>query len=110
MPAPRGPAAAGTLLDAALACAARGWHVFPVRPRAKKPPAFPGHKAEDCTGTDPRCRGGHTGGEPRATTDPGRIGRAWAAAPYNIGVARGPPRLVGGDLGTPQTREGAPPE
>ena len=110
MPAPPRPAAAGTLLDTALACAARGWHVFPVRPRAKKPPAFPGHKAEDCTGTDPRCRGGHTGWEPRATTDPGRIGRAWAVAPYNIGVACGPSGLIVVDLDTPKPGEVPPPE
>lgn len=110
MPAPPRPAAAGTLLDAALSCAARGWHVFPVRPRAKKPPVFPGHKAEDCTGTDPRCRAGHTGWEPRATTDPGRIGRAWAAAPYSIGVACGPSGLIVVDLDTPKPGEVPPPE
>ena len=110
MPAPPRPAAAGTLLDAALACAARGWHVFPVRPRAKKPPAFPGHKADDCTGTDPRCRGGHTGWEPRATTDPGRIGRAWAATPYNIGLACGPSGLIVVDLDMPKPGEVPPPE
>lgn len=109
MPASPRPAA-GTLLDAALACAARGWHVFPVRPRAKKPPAFPGHKAEDCTGTDPRCRSGHTGWEPRATTDPGRIGRAWAATPYNIGLACGPSGLIVVDLDTPKPGEVPPPE
>ena len=102
--------AARTLLDAALTCAAHGWHVFPVRPRAKKPPAFPGHKAEDCTGRDPRCRSGHTGWEPRATTDPGRIGRAWAAAPYNIGVACGPSGLIVVDLDTPKPGEVPPPE
>jgi hypothetical protein len=100
----------GTLLNAALACAARGWHVFPVRPRAKKPPAFPAHKADQCTGTDPRCRGGHTGWEPRATTDPGRIGRAWAAAQYNIGVACGPSGLIVIDLDTPKPGQMPPPE
>ena len=110
MPASPRPAAAGTLLDAALTCAARGWHVFPVRPRAKKPPAFPGHKADDCTGTDPRCRAGHTGWEPRATTDPGRIGRAWAATPYNIGLACGPSGLIVVDLDTPKPGQVPPPE
>ena len=110
MPAPPRPAAAGTLLDAALACAARSWHVFPVRPRAKKPPAFPGHKAEDCTGTNPRCRSGHTGWEPRATTDPARITQAWAATPYNIGLACGPSGLIVVDLDTPKPGEVPPPE
>jgi DNA polymerase I len=109
MPAPPRPADR-TLLDAALSCAARGWHVFPVRPRAKKPPAFPAHKAEECTGTDPRCRGGHTGWEPRATTDPDRIGRAWAATAYNIGVACGPSGLIVIDLDVPKPGEVPPPE
>jgi len=58
------PAAAdashAALLDAALSCAARGWHVFPLRPGDKRP-AFPDHTAGSCTGTDPRCRDGHRG-------------------------------------------------
>lgn len=104
------PAAAGTLLDAALRYAARGWHVFPIRPRAKKPPAFPDHDTTRCTGTDPRCRGGHQGWEPRATTDPGRISRAWARTPYNIGVATGPSGLLIIDLDTPKPGRVPPPE
>jgi hypothetical protein len=96
------------LLDAALACAAHGWHVFPVRPRAKKPPAFPDHNAATCTGQDPRCRSGHTGWEPRATTDPGRIRRAWAHTPYNIGIATGPSNLVVIDLDTPKPGQAPP--
>ena len=108
--APQPPAASpGTaaLLNAARWCADRGWHVFPLRPGDKRP-AFPGHKAEDCTGTDLRCRGGHQGWEPRATTDPGRIGRAWARTPYNIGLACGPSGLLVIDLDHAQARRGAP--
>ena len=96
------------LLEAALACAARGWHVFPVRPGDKRP-AFPDHTAERCTGTDPRCRDGHQGWEPRATTDPGRIRRAWAQAAYNVGVATGPSGLIVIDLDTPKPGKDRPP-
>ncbi|PSK64867.1 hypothetical protein B0E53_03170 [Micromonospora sp. MH33] len=89
------------LLTAALAHAARGWHVFPLRPDDKRP-AFPDHPADDCTGRDPRCRAGHLGWEARATTDPDRIRRAWAARPYGIGLACGPSALVVVDLDTPK--------
>ncbi|MGW1451161.1 bifunctional DNA primase/polymerase, partial [Micromonospora sp. NPDC002411] len=65
------------LLTAALAHAARGWHVFPLRPDDKRP-AFPDHTADQCAGRDPRCRTGHVGWEARATTDPARIRRAWS--------------------------------
>ncbi|MEV6811809.1 bifunctional DNA primase/polymerase [Micromonospora sp. NPDC051296] len=85
------------LLAAALAHAARGWHVFPLRPDDKRP-AFPDHTADQCTGHDPRCRAGHVGWESRATTDPDRIRRAWSARPYGIGIACGPSRLVVVDL------------
>lgn len=98
------------LRDSALACAARGWPVFPIRPRAKKPPAFPDHDAAHCTGTDPRCRGGHIGWESRATTDPARIRRAWERAPYNIGIATGPAGLVVVDLDKPKPGEKPPRE
>jgi Bifunctional DNA primase/polymerase, N-terminal len=96
-----------TLLEAALGCAARGWHVFPLRPGDKRP-AFPDHPAGSCTGTDPRCRAGHTGWEPRATTELARIRRAWAHAPYNIGIAAGPSGLVVIDLDTPKPGEAPP--
>jgi len=62
------------LRDVALAAAARGWHVFPLRPNDKRP-AFPDHPVDACTGRDPRCRNGHTGWESRATVDPNRIRR-----------------------------------
>ena len=91
------------LLAAALGLAERGWHVFPLRPDDKRP-AFPDHTADDCTGRDPRCRtaGHHVGWEPRATTDPDRIRRAWSARSYGIGLACGPSGLVVVDLDMPK--------
>jgi hypothetical protein len=91
------------LLAAALAHAARGWHVFPLRPDDKRP-AFPNHAADRCDRTDPRCRaaGRHLGWEARATTDPDRIRRAWSVRPYGIGLACGPSRLVVVDLDVPK--------
>jgi hypothetical protein len=95
----------GPLRAAALGHAARGWHVFPLRPDNRphdadqaKRPAFPDHAEDRCPGTDPRCHAGHTGWEPRATCDAGRIERAWARTPYNIGIACGPAGLVVIDL------------
>jgi hypothetical protein len=89
------------LLAAALDYAARGWHVFPLRPGDKRP-AFPDHPADRCDRADPRCRDGHTGWEQRATTDPGRIRRAWTNRPYGIGVACGPSGLLVLDLDVPK--------
>jgi hypothetical protein len=93
---------------AALRAAARGWRVFPLRPRDKRP-AFPKHTADDCNGTDPWCRNGHQTWEPRATTDPARIRRAWSAARYNVGIATGPSGLVVIDLDPPKPGEVPPP-
>jgi hypothetical protein len=107
-PNPAAGRATAALLNAARWCAGRDWHVFPLRPGDKRP-AFPDHKAEECTGTDLRCRSGHQGWEPRATTDPGRIGRAWARTPYNIGVACGPSGLLVIDLDKPKPGEVPPP-
>ncbi|HSV68443.1 MAG TPA: bifunctional DNA primase/polymerase [Mycobacteriales bacterium] len=101
------PAGENTLLTAALGYAALGWRVFPLRPGEKRP-AFPDHTEDKCTGRDPRCRDGHSGWEPRATTDPARIARCWAAGAYNIGVACGPSRLVVVDLDTPGPGESPP--
>ena len=100
--------AAAALLNAARWCAGRDWHVFPLRPGDKRP-AFPDHKAEECTGTDLRCRSGHQGWEP-APLDPGRIGRAWARTPYNIGIACGPSGLLVIDLDKPKPGEEPPPQ
>lgn len=65
----------------ALHLAARGWHVFPITPGAKKPPAI-------------------SRWEQRATIDPARITRCWQAGAFNIGIATGPSRLVVIDLDT----------
>ncbi|WP_426561389.1 bifunctional DNA primase/polymerase [Angustibacter sp. McL0619] len=91
---------------AALAYAAQGWHVFPLRPDDKRP-ACPGHAAAKCDRSDPWCSDGHTGWETRATTDTSRITRAWSGSsdggqPYGIGIATGPSRLVVVDLDQPK--------
>ncbi|MCO8276506.1 bifunctional DNA primase/polymerase [Actinoplanes sp. TRM 88003] len=97
----------GFLRDVALAAAVRGWHVFPLRPDDKRP-AFPDHPAEACTGTDRRCRDGHTGWEARATIDPDRIRRGWASVPYGVGIACGPSGLVIIDLDARKPDQVAP--
>jgi hypothetical protein len=76
--------------DVAYAAAARGWHVFPVSPGRKTPPAI-------------------TKWETRATTDPDRIDRAWASTGWNVGVATGPSGLVVVDLDVPKSNEGPAP-
>ncbi|MFC5957723.1 bifunctional DNA primase/polymerase [Streptomyces pratens] len=88
------------LLRAALDAAERGWHVFPLRPGTKRP-ALHGEKA--CTRTGP-CVGGHRKWEQRATTDPDRIRAAWSRAPFNVGIATGPSRLVVVDLDVPKDK------
>ncbi|MFI6466900.1 bifunctional DNA primase/polymerase [Streptomyces sp. NPDC050538] len=87
------------LMHAALNAAARGWHVFPLRPGTKRP-ALHGEAA--CTRTG-ACASGHRKWEQRATTDPDRIRAAWSRAPYNVGIATGPSRLVVVDLDMPKT-------
>ncbi|WP_324798199.1 bifunctional DNA primase/polymerase [Streptomyces cyaneofuscatus] len=82
------------LLTVALNAAERGWHVFPLRPRDKRP-ALHGETA--CTGTGD-CAAGHRKWEQRATTDPDRIRRAWSVGAFNVGVATGPSGLVVVDL------------
>ncbi|MFC9731141.1 bifunctional DNA primase/polymerase [Streptomyces roseolus] len=90
-------AAPGTL-QAALDAAARGWAVFPLRPGTKRP-ALHGQSRCPRTGA---CADGHVKWEERATTDPKRITRAWAQAPFNIGLASGPSGLVVVDLDMPK--------
>lgn len=69
-----------TAVDTALACAGRGWHVFPVKDGGKEPRA--GWKWARWN-----------------TTDPGLI-REWWASGGNVGIACGPSGLVVIDLDT----------
>jgi Bifunctional DNA primase/polymerase, N-terminal len=68
-----------SLVRAALAMAARGWHVFPCVADGKRP----------------ALRGSW---QQHATTDADRIRHWWASAPYNIGISCGPSGLVIIDL------------
>lgn len=86
------------MLTAALTAAARGWHVFPLRPGSKVPAL---HRKDRCPRTD-ACRDGHQGWAQRATTDPGRIRSAWSTGRFNVGIATGPSGHVVLDLDTPK--------
>lgn len=88
------------LLNAALAAAERGWHVFPLRPGTKRP-ALHGEAACSRTG---QCVDGHVKWEQRATTDPSRIHAAWTRQPFNVGIATGPSGLVVVDLDMPKDK------
>ncbi|WP_199826359.1 bifunctional DNA primase/polymerase [Streptomyces sp. SBT349] len=77
------------LAIAARTATERGFAVFPLAP-GDKPPAV-------------------SRWEERATTDPARIVRCWAHAPYNVGIACGPSRLVVIDLDTPKHLDDTPP-
>jgi hypothetical protein len=81
------------VLPYALAAANRGWHVFPLRTRAKRPVR---------TFTD---------WERHATTDPDAIRAHWGVHPaHNVAVACGPSALVVVDLDTPKDGDTPPPE
>ncbi|MBY8345210.1 bifunctional DNA primase/polymerase [Streptomyces spinosirectus] len=88
------------LLRAALDAAARGWHVFPLRPGTKRP-ALHGEAACPRTGA---CASGHLKWEQRATTDPDRIRAAWSRTPFNVGIATGPSGLLVVDLDVPKDK------
>ncbi|MFB7261081.1 bifunctional DNA primase/polymerase [Streptomyces nojiriensis] len=87
------------MLRAALATAARGWPVFPLRPGAKNPAL---HRDDRCPRTGV-CSDGHVKWERRATTDQAAIVRCWSHKPYNIGLATGPAGLIVVDLDMPKT-------
>jgi hypothetical protein len=91
----------GTLLSAALATAARGWPVIPLRP-GRKYPALHGERACPRTG---ECAAGHRTWEQRATTDPERIRACWTAGAFNIGLATGPAGLLVVDLDTRKAKD-----
>ncbi|EFE67086.1 hypothetical protein SSFG_02335 [Streptomyces viridosporus ATCC 14672] len=88
------------LMRAALDAAARGWHVFPLRPGTKRPAL---HGEKTCTRTGP-CARGHRKWEQRATVDPDRIRAAWSQAPFNVGIATGPSGLLVVDLDVPKDK------
>jgi hypothetical protein len=73
----------------ALHFAARGWHVFPITPGAKKPPVI-------------------YRWETRASTDPDQIHHWWQHTAYSVGIATGPSRLVVVDLDTRKHGQPAP--
>ncbi|MFD4195934.1 bifunctional DNA primase/polymerase [Amycolatopsis thermoflava] len=77
------------LQEWALFLAEQGWPVFPLRPLTKRQPAV-----KDW--------------ENRATADPARIRRCWAADRWNIGLATGPAGLVVVDLDMPKDGEPGP--
>ncbi|MCF4139224.1 bifunctional DNA primase/polymerase [Streptomyces sp. Tue 6430] len=95
--------ARSALLRAALDAAARGWHVFPLRPGTKRP-ALHGETA--CPHTGP-CASGHAKWEERATCDPDRIRATWSHGAYNVGIATGPSRLLVVDLDVPKDKGSA---
>ncbi|MFD8415551.1 bifunctional DNA primase/polymerase [Streptomyces sp. NPDC059650] len=89
---------ASALLTAALATAARGWPVIPLRPGSKVSAL---HGETRCPGTGD-CADRHAKPEQRATINPDRIRAAWAAGAFNVGLATGPAGLVVIDLDAPK--------
>lgn len=77
------------LLVWALHFAARGWHVFPITPGAKRPPAIDRW-------------------ETRASADPDQIRHWWRHVPFSVGIATGPSGLVVVDLDTLKPGEAVP--
>jgi DNA polymerase-1 len=110
MTAAPSPARRVRTLDIALWCAARGWHVLPLRSTGKQP-AW--HRADRCPGTGD-CASGHVSWEARATADPARVRRLFARsgpdAPLNVGIAAGPSGLIVLDLDVPKRGQAPPPQ
>ena len=92
------------LTTAALAAAARGWHVYPMVPGQKFPAL---HGADACPATG-ICAATHQGWEQRATIDPDRIKACWSTRLLNVGIATGPSGLVVIDLDKPKPGEVLP--
>lgn len=88
------------LMAAALEAAARGWHVFPLRPGTKRP-ALHGEASCPLTGV---CADGHRKWEQRATTDADRIRATWSHGAFNVGIATGPSGLLVVDLDMPKDK------
>ncbi|PRY36266.1 bifunctional DNA primase/polymerase [Umezawaea tangerina] len=91
------------MLAVALDAVARGWHVFPVHPESKRPPAFHGQTSCPHTGI---CATTHQGWEQRAVADPDLVRWIWGSTRYggcNVGVACGPSNLVLVDLDVPRS-------
>ncbi|MEV0526778.1 bifunctional DNA primase/polymerase [Streptomyces sp. NPDC050439] len=91
------------LLAAALDAAARGWHVFPLRPGTKRP-ALHGEASCPRTGV---CASSHLKWEQRATTDADRIRATWSHGAFNVGIATGPSGLLVVDLDMPKDKSNA---
>lgn len=82
-----------SVLPYAIAAVRRGWHVFPLRTRSKKPIR------------------GFTDWERHATREETAVATHWGAHPaHNVAVACGPSGLVVVDLDTPKDGETPPPE
>ncbi|MFC5213903.1 bifunctional DNA primase/polymerase [Streptomyces coerulescens] len=88
------------MLRAALDAAEHGWYVFPLRPGDKRPAL---HGEATCRYTSD-CANGHLKWEQRATRDPERIRTTWWHAPYNVGIATGPSKLLVVDLDMPKDK------
>ncbi|MGH3903083.1 MAG: bifunctional DNA primase/polymerase [Pseudonocardiaceae bacterium] len=100
------------LLSAALAAAARGWAVFPLRPGSKRSALHGDTGRRPCPRTG-ICAGGHRKWEQRAMTDPDQIRWYWTSRRFtgaNIGVATGPSGLVVIDLDLPTSPADVAPE
>lgn len=85
---PEPPVSGDQFKAAALACAARGWHVVPLVPGGKEP------AISDWPN--------------RASTDRTLIARFWDRAPFNIGIVTEPSGLVVVDLDMPKHAEDKP--
>ncbi|CAM00455.1 bifunctional DNA primase/polymerase-like protein [Saccharopolyspora erythraea NRRL 2338] len=96
--------ASQALLDAALAVAARGWPVFPLKPGGSFPAL---HGVDDCPRTGV-CADGHLKWEQRATIYAKRIRACWTHDAYNIGLATGPAGLLVVDFDVPKPGKPVP--